>query len=392
MSSPAASGDERRILHVNITCFMAQTEARRDPSLRGRPFVVASRNTPRALVFGVSAGAFREGIRPGTDLRRAEKLVRGLPVVEPDPQLYDLAEAEARRILQGYTPLVESRGRGHFFLDLAGTRLLFGRAADCAGRIRADIIDRMCLHPSLALGSNKLVAKVGSRVVRPFGFAVIRPGDERLFLAPQSVGILPGVGPRISARLAALGVEILEELAGFSDEEARTLGSGGPLLRERARGVDDGRLAPAADRSFRAKSLFSPDTNDPGEIAARCFALIEEVALALRGENLECGALALAVTGSDGIRTAARENLPRGTSRDTDFFPPARRLLDRLLLRRVRLRGIEAELLRPVPAAEQLDLFSPGEEKKRGDLQRAADRLRLRYGGGILRVCSSLPG
>jgi DNA polymerase-4 len=386
------AAEERHILHINITNYMAQIEQKRDPALRGRPFAVGSALLPRATVQGVSETAGREGIRPGMDLREARRLLRDLVIVEPDQALYDSTEREIGRILHRYTPLVESRGGGHCFLDIAGTRLLFGRAEDCTNRIRAEIIEGSGLVPSAALAANKLVSKVGSRVVKPFGFTVVRPGDEAAFLAPQDARLLPGIGEKIAEKLLVLGIDTIGALAELSAADARLLGPMGPALRDRARGIDNREVLPALPerRKLSREARFVSDTNDGAFIKARLLLLADDLGLELREDDMTAGGMALSAVYTDGFRVSAEEKLPSRPFRDRDLYTPALLLLDRLLRRRVRLRSLRCVLFDLAPAETQLDLFLPEGDANRDSLQAAVDRMRRKYGPGALRSCAAL--
>ncbi len=389
---PDPGDDGRRVVHVNITDFMAQAEESRDSSLRGRPFGIGSFRVPRAVLLGVSRTAFAGGLRPGMDIREAKRRCRDLSVVEPDYGLYAAAEAEILGIAAACTPRVENPGGGHYFLDIRGTRLLFGPAEDCANRIRSRILERTGLKPAVALAVNKLVSKVGSRVVKPYGYAAIRPGDERNFLDPQSVALLPGVGRKIGERLALLGVDTVGDLADFSDGESAALGPGGLLLRDRARGIDFREIDPAAPggKVIADNLRFDPDSGDPRAVAAALLALAEDLGLRLREDNLTARLVVLSGTYTDGMRAAFRQREPEGLGSDGEIASAVLGLLGRVMARRVRLRGLRLELRDPAPAITRLDLFAPEETARKNALQRAVDRMRLKYGPGAVRRCAAL--
>jgi DNA polymerase-4 len=109
------------------------------------------------------------------------------------------------------------------------------------------------------------VCKIASDRRKPGGITVVPPGTEARFLAPLAVRILPGVGPRAETRLRTAGVKTIGALAALGDPELRTLlpGSLGPLLRDRAQGIDrrdlDLELEPV---SVSAEDTFSRDLTD----------------------------------------------------------------------------------------------------------------------------------
>jgi DNA polymerase-4 len=109
------------------------------------------------------------------------------------------------------------------------------------------------------------VCKIASDRRKPAGITVVPPGTEARFLAPLPVRLLPGVGPRAEARLRSAGVETIGAIAALGDGELRTLlpGSLGPLLRNRAQGIDsrdlDLELEPV---SVSAEDTFARDLRD----------------------------------------------------------------------------------------------------------------------------------
>ncbi|MGB9687173.1 MAG: DNA polymerase, partial [Rectinema subterraneum] len=77
------------IIHVNVIGLMAAVEEVVDPGVRGRPFVVARPDIPRAIVLDLSPEAYREGVRRGMLVQTACARVRALKVVPPRPELYE---------------------------------------------------------------------------------------------------------------------------------------------------------------------------------------------------------------------------------------------------------------------------------------------------------------
>ena len=163
---------ERDILHINIYHFMASVAQAADPSLCGRPLVVAPAGFSRARVHDLSREAFNEGIRRGMFLDDALRRCRGAAVVTPDPSRCGRAMEAVMDELCAFSPLCERAGAGHAFLDLSGTRRLFGPAVDAADRIRRALRDRFSLSAGVGVAASKLVSKVATRVVKPGGRVV----------------------------------------------------------------------------------------------------------------------------------------------------------------------------------------------------------------------------
>lgn len=369
------------VLHVNVVGLMAALEENLDPTLRGRPFVVANRAAPRAVVLDLSREAHREGVLRGMLLSRAVAMLTGLIVREPRADICALANGALDRICRSYSPRVEMAGDGHVFADLAGTSRLNGPPEDVSQRIRKDILSSTGLRPVIAIAGSKTVSKVATRVFRPAGFIALSPWEENQLMRHQPVEFLPGVGTVLSRRLDLLGIGEIGDLAELSDAEARALGPRGPELAARARGMDAIPVDPEPPerRTERGAFVFEPDVADPGLLNPRVDRLASELAYSIRKKGLGARNVRVEVSYADGLRGAASTGSPRVLVRDDEIIQLARDSLRRARTRRVRVRRISVELSGLGFAGPELDLFEPP-ETRRALLQPALDRVRTRYG------------
>lgn len=369
------------VLHLNAVGMMAGLEEGFDAALRGRPFVIANSRAPRAVVLDLSPLAHREGLRRGMVLSAARASLPGLEVREPRPELYAEAEERFLRLAAAYSPLVERAGRGHLFVDFAGTGRLHGAPADAAGRLRSEIREATGLVPSIALASNKTVSKVASRVFRPGGFVALSHNEESGLIRCQPVGLLPGVGPVLLGRFGLLDIEDIGNLADLGSEEARALGPRGPELVARARGLDASPVdpEPLAARCVEGDRLFEPDTADPFLLRARLASLVAELAFGLRREGLGARQVAVELAFTDGCQGSGTARGQRLRVRDDELLEAALLALERARTRRVRVRRLKLRLSVLDSGGPELDLFEP-EETRKARLQTALDRIRGRYG------------
>ncbi len=382
---------ERRIVHINFTNFMAAIEALRAPDLVGWPFVIAAENQARCTLLAVSDTAYCEGLRPGLPLSLARKRVAALRVIPPDGARYEQAQRAIYQIACRFSPLVELRGNGHLFVDMTGTRRLFGHATDAAAQLKEAFQSHLSLDPTTALAANKIVSKVATRVVRPHGFAAIPPGEESHFMAPQEVTLLPGIGPTLSRRMGALGITIMGELAALSGHQALTaFGAHAPRLQQHARGEDSEPVlyAPRGQRSLSFSRTLPTDCNAPLQLAAHLALLTEEMGLALRAQNQSAGRMQLTLHFSDAKTCTRQTRLTPPLYLDQELYTTAKALLDRALQRRVRVRRCALTLSHLSHELQQLDLFALPPET---GVQKALDTLRKRYGRGVVQRASTLP-
>jgi DNA polymerase IV len=381
------------VVHLNVVDFQAAVAIAGDRTLADRPFVIAGADrAARAVVLGLSGRARDEGLAAGMPLAAAQRRVRDLLVLAPDPVSCARAEEGMVSIAARYAPLVQDDSGGHLFLDLAGTERLFGAAVDCAVRIRNEISDSLGIEATAAVARNKLVAKVAARSVRPVGIACVRAGDEAGFLSPQDAFLLPGVGPAISRVLSVAGIYQIGELAALSDAEALALfGARGRALRDAALGLDATTVAPGGlgERSVLRALDFEADEIDGYRIRAALVSAVEDAGLELRGALLAARRIRVVIRYADGIRTDAETRSRPALVLDSELMAAADGAFAGAATRRVRLRGLALSLSDLEPARREPDLFAPDGSGRLERLQAAVDASRTRWGpAAVTRACA----
>ena len=229
----------RKIVHVDMDAFYASVEQRDDPSLRGRPVVVAWRGA-RSVVCAASYEARTFGVRSAMPALRAEKLCPQAVFVPPDFARYKAVSRQVRDIFARHTDLIEPLSLDEAYLDVTHNKLGLASATEVAQAIRDAIREETRLTASAGIAPNKFLAKIASDWRKPDGQFVVKPAMVLDFLAPLPVGKLPGVGKVMEARLAALGIATVGQLRGHGlPELQRRFGRWGRRLHELSEGVDE---------------------------------------------------------------------------------------------------------------------------------------------------------
>jgi DNA polymerase IV len=196
------------ILHADLDAFYASVEQLLDPSLRGKPIAVGG-----GVVLAASYEARAFGVRGGMPGRRARELCPELVFVGGHFKEYQRLGDAAIKVLGDFTPLVERISIDEAFADVAGCTHLFGTPAEMAAAIRARVRSELGLPISVGVARTKHLAKIASQVAKPDGLVVVDPERELDFLHGLAVELMWGVGPVTKARLAAIGVETIGQLA-----------------------------------------------------------------------------------------------------------------------------------------------------------------------------------
>ncbi len=374
-----ATVNERTILHVDLDAFFAAVEQRDRPELRGLPVIVGGDPTGRGVVSASSYEARAFGVHSALSLREAFRRCPEGGFLPVDGRRYPQASRDVMAVLRRYTPVVEPISIDEAFLDVTGSRALFGDGPTIARAIKAAVRDEVGLTASVGVATTKLVAKVASDLRKPDGLVVVDPGDEAAFLAPLAISRLWGVGAKTAAVLDDYGVRTIGDLAALSpDLVVRRFGKHGASLVARARGMD----ADPVHEGDPAKSVghehtFDVDTSDREIIERTLLAMSEGVAGRLRSAGVRASTIAVKIRDSS-VRTITRQRTLR---EPTDLTEPI--FQTALELARPEVRGLRVRLL-GVSASnlgerEQLGLF-PSEDPRRRAAIEAADTLRRRYG------------
>jgi len=366
-----------------MDAFYASVEQRDDPALRGRPVIVGGA-ARRGVVLAASYEVRPFGVRSAMPMARALRLAPDAVVVSPRHDAYADASARVFDILGSVTPLVEPLSLDEAFMDVTGSRKLFGAPAEIARRVRARIADEVGLPASAGIAEVKLVAKIASDMAKPNGQLEVPPGGGPAFLAPLPVSRLWGVGPKSARTLATMDLETVGDIA-RRDPEAleRRLGPSGRALWEQANAIDPRPVIPDRDaKSIGAEETFDDDLSTIDALAPRIHAQALRVAHRLRRAGVRARTVQLKLKRADFTLVTRRETLDQPTDDGQVLYRTAAALLAREPARPTRLTGVSAQNL-VAANAPQLGMFAPPPTAAQA-LNRALDAISDKFGAGTV--------
>ncbi len=376
LSAGVSWGPHPAVLHLDIDAFFASVEQLRNPTLRDRPVIVGS-----GVVASASYPARACGIRAGTPLHEARRLCPEVVLLPGHAPTYRAFAERVFDLAAELAPQVETF-LDDALLDLTGTERMHGHLIRAAGQLRRRIHAETGLTVSLGLATNRMVARMVTRLAKPGGFAWLRPGGEAAFVARRPIEELPGIGAARAAVLREMGITRIAELRAFSAAQLRELfGEIGLAIAARAWGRESRPLtARELPRSIRRETSFPQPETAAAALEGMLHYLTDRAAGQARRLHVEPRSVRVHLRWSDGTGAARATQLPAGGDVTAALFEVARTLLRGLHTRRsgVRNLGIEISALQP-HADAQLAIFAPvgGRERR---LDAAVDRVREQFG------------
>jgi len=375
-----------------MDAFYASIEQRDDPRLRGRPVIVGG-HARRGVVLAASYQVRPFGVRSAMPMARALQLAPEAVVVPPRHDAYAEASAQVFAILHQVTPLVEPLSLDEAFLDVTASASLFGSASEIATQLRRRIAAEVALPCSAGIAAVKFIAKIASDVAKPDGQRLIEPADGAAFLAPLPVGRLWGVGPKLEARLRAMEIATIGDLARRGPERLQQrLGEAGRALWELSQGLDPRPVVPDREaKSIGAEETFEEDLTATEQLQAHIHAQALRVGERLRRAGLRARCVQLKLKLDDFKLITRRSTFAAATDDGQALYRAAAELLRaHPPTAPVRLTGVSAQSLEAV-ADTQLGLFQ-GAPTAADRINRALDQITEKFGSGALTTADLSPG
>jgi DNA polymerase-4 len=297
-------------------------------------------------------------------------------------------------VFHEFTPLVQGLSLDEAFLDVtAGTGGL-GDGERVGLEIKRRILERTALTASVGVAPNKLVAKIASDLRKPDGLVVVRQDEINAVLDPLPIRKLFGLGAKTAPKVEALGIHTLGELRQASAARLRPIfGRYTERVLQRAAGIDSRPVVPDQDeKQISAEETFDADIADHARLRTEIVRLADKVSARLRSRELAAACVTVKIRRKDFTTYSRQRHFEPPTQETRVITSIATALLDAWLAAQpraaLRLLGVGVSDLQP---ATQLDLFTAPQTSRNRELDAAVDRIRERFGKGVLAPASSLP-
>ena len=383
---------ERTILHCDCNNFFASVELLERPELRDKPVAVAGDPEGRhGIILAKNQIAKKYGVQTAETIWQARQKCPGLILLPPHGEKYSEMSRKVNAIYLEYTDQVEPFSVDESWLDVTGSRRLFGDGVTIADTLRRRIREELGITISVGVSDNKSWAKMGSDYKKPDATTLITRENVKDLLYPLDVKELLFVGESAAATLHRHGITTIGVLAGCEEQLLiRYLGKQGGGLWRMANGLDDSRVR-CWGESDPVKSVGNGMTFQHDLVGRRAchdglMPLCDSVASRLRAQRLKCRTVTLQIKDTNLKVISRQKTLATPTNLTRQIHREACAILDETWPEQapVRLMTVTAGGLcseeEAFPAQLSFLTEVAMEDPRLAALDKAVDQVRARFG------------
>jgi DNA polymerase-4 len=295
-----------------------RVEWRRDPTLAKAPLIVGGRRWDEGAVLDCCPRATSAGVEPGMRLTQAETLCPEARFLPADEEAYSAVHRALIDNARRFTPTVEAAELGLVYADISGLKRRFDDADEATRRLIKETFDSAALDVQIGAASGKFVARQAARAARPGEMSVVSSGEERAFLSPLDISVLP-LDPEMERRLRLLGVRTLGAFAKLPRPAVlRQFGSSAGTAYDLACGTDARPVhADAPPLRLTRSHTFLDPVSDRRPLLAHIERMADELAGEIDRRGYQAEGLLLEIEDLHGDRhTAGKPVKPPSSSAD----------------------------------------------------------------------------
>ncbi len=285
---------ERIVAHVDMDCFYAACERRREPALADEPVIVGMGYEPDddgGVVATASYEAREHGVESAQPISDALAALPRASVMPDDyagpvghyrpvdMEYYEAVSEEVRAILEEVSERIRIASLDEAYLDIS-ERTSWAEAEAFGTALKRRIASETDLPASVGIAPTRGVAKIASDHDKPDGLTVVPPEAVTGFLADLPLEALHGVGPVTAETLHGLCLETIGDIAAVDPSVLEEhFGERGHDLAARARGEGPSEVIPQGKpKSLSRESSLGGATAEYERIADTVRTLAEAVA------------------------------------------------------------------------------------------------------------------
>jgi DNA polymerase IV len=371
-----------------MDAFFASVEEKHDPSLRGKPVLVAAGPIGRGAVASCNYVARRLGVKTGMSTAEAVRNFPQAVVVRANYEWYQEASEQILRIIYRFTPDVEPLSLDEAFFELTHVSHRWPDSLTAAESIQRTIDEELGLGASIGISSGKGLAKIASDFKKPHGITVVPFGYEMDWIDPLPIEAVPGVGSATHRKLSELGIVTCGDICKLNlGLLHKLLGNvHGTYLWNLVHGLDERPLTKrGAAKSISHQSTLQKTTSDKDYVESLLLYIGERCLWRLRKSGMKARGLSIYMRFADQRYAQRVIHLKEATQSEQIIFPLVSQMTREIWAStpKPRVTFIGVHLGDFEPATPQEKLFVDNTEKKER-LSRVMSGIREKFGAPIV--------
>lgn len=334
------------------------------------------------------------GITTGESVVNALKKCPNLKLLKSHRGIYSEYSHAFINILLQYSDCIEQFSIDEAFVDMTGSRLLFGEPIDAANTIRERIERELGFTVNVGISSNKLLAKMASDFTKPNRTHTLFENEIPSKMWPLPVLDLFFVGANTASKLNSIGIKTIGDLAHTNKDVLTGLfKKQGEYMWYAANGIDDSPVVPERPdaKGYSHSTTLPYDVTKREEAKYILRSLTERVCQRVREDNVKAQTVTVMLKFNDLTRSSHQCTLNTPTNITDEIYNYVSKLFDEKWDGTpIRLLGVQAGNVTNEDTFRQISLFDNTNYEKLEKLDKALDTINARYGNGAILRASNL--
>jgi len=368
----------RKVIHIDMDAFYASVEMRENPSLKGKPFIIA-RHPKETGGKGVVATANYEartyGIHSAMSAQKAFELCPQGVFIPANFTLYREVSEHMHRIFKRYTDRIQPLSLDEAYLDVTENFINQKSATIIARQIQEDINRELNLTCSAGVSYNKFLAKLASDYKKPNGITVIPPDKAQEFLWEMPIEAFHGVGEKSVEKMHGMAIFNGRDL--YEKDEltlVQAFGKMGHSLYQKVRGIDDSEVKNDREpKSVGKETTFSEHLTTENEVVQSLRSLAQKVMINLKRKQKHGKIVVLKIRYEDFETYTRRKSFPDYIRDEEELFQVALSIWEEendsrgIRLLGITVTGLESVIYETIPLPLWKESYSERNKSKHED-------------------------
>lgn len=350
----------------------------------------------KGIILAKSIPAKKYNIQTGEPVVSALSKCPQLILAKPNYGLYEQCSRAFIKILKEYTPIVEQYSIDEAYMDMTGTEGLYGSAVTIAHLIKDRIYNELGFTVNIGISSNKLLAKMAGDLKKPNLVHTLFPNEIEKKMWPLEIRELFFVGKATEYKLKRLGIHTIGQLAQADPKVLKMhLNKQGELIYQYANGIDLSEVASkkVPNKGYGNSMTIPFDVNSVEEARKVILSLCETIGSRLRADNAKANCISVTIVDTFFEHASHQKTIASATNTTNEIYRYACLVFNELWDNKSPIRQLGVHTSKIVYGeSHQYNLFDMNRNEKYEKLDKAIDRIRIKYGDDAVKRSSFLVG